>query len=559
MKKSIAIAVLITAVLLLIVACARQEAPAPAPAATPAAGQQQPAAPVATPAPEAGVTVAREGLPIVPELGMITLRGLVSQNVNVTDWNELPALLYLEQLTNIQIEWDSVPDAGFAERRNLLFATGDLPDFVMRAMLSSEMETNLVAAGQIIKLDDLIANYAPNLRALMESNPGLIRNMAFPDGHIYTLPQINYTEGNLINKAWINHVWLDNLGLPMPTTMDELFDTLVAFRDNDANGTGLNNEIPLSESSTGRPMYHLNRLLGAFGFGGNHGVFRQFFDVDDNGQVRVIVMDPDYLAFLEFWHRLWAEDLMDREIFSQERPALVAKITDNRVGFTLAGNNHLWKGANRDYFTQPPALIGPRGHSYWPNVASNVQMTGTFAITSVNPYPEATMRWVDHLYSEEGTALVRFGIEGETWFFNDEGRRELKPHISNCPDGLTQDQAIGRWTFFGGGNVPQFITDAVDASAAQLPEIRAITELLRPNLVPYANIPRLVFTEQEANDISIFGRDIETFIDENIVLFITGEKPLSDFDNFIAELERINIEGFRQILQDAFDRWMALG
>ena len=345
----------------------------------------------------------------------------------------------------------------------------------------------------------------------------------------------------------------------MPTTIDELFNTFVAFRDNDPNRSGLNDAIPLSGARAASPMAHLGRFYGSFGFGGNHGIIANYLDVDDHGQIRLIVSDPYFRPMIEFLHRLWAENLIDREFFSQENSSVIAKIADNRVGFTMQGNNNVWKGANRNDFVQNPPPVGPNGHSFWTAVSAHVTGTGTFVITPVNQHPEATMRWVDHLYSEEGTAMVRFGLEGYTFIFNDEGRRELLPHIQNCPDGLTLDQAIGRWTFFPGGGVPQNIHDAVDASAAQLPEIRAATEVLRPHLIPFTAIPHLKFTEDEARDLAIFGHDIFTYLDENITMFITGERPLSDFDAFLSQLSRLNIDGLLEIYQNSFDRWLRLG
>ena len=67
-----------------------------------------------------------EGFPIVNE--PITLRGMVALNANVKDWNEHPALKRMEELTGIHIEWECVPDAGSTEKRNLAFASDDLPE-----------------------------------------------------------------------------------------------------------------------------------------------------------------------------------------------------------------------------------------------------------------------------------------------------------------------------------------------------------------------------------------------------------------------------------------------
>ena len=202
-----------------------------------------------------------EGFPIVNE--PITLRGMVALNANVKDWNEHPALKRMEELTGIHIEWECVPDAGFTEKRNLAFASDDLPDIILRAKISPQEEMKYAANGQLVALDEYL-DYAPNLSALIEQDDAIRKGITMPDGHIYSCPQLNKTEGNLIHHYWINKTWLDNLGLEAPTTVDELYDVLVAFRDNDPNGNGQKDEIPYCVVGKDYPHRMFYDLLGSW-------------------------------------------------------------------------------------------------------------------------------------------------------------------------------------------------------------------------------------------------------------------------------------------------------
>lgn len=229
-----------------------------------------------------------EGFPIVNE--PITLRGMVALNANVKDWNEHPALKRMEELTGIHIEWECVPDAGFTEKRNLAFASDDLPDIILRAKISPQEEMKYAANGQLVALDEYL-DYAPNLSALIEQDDAIRKGITMPDGHIYSCPQLNKTEGNLIHHYWINKTWLDNLGLEAPTTVDELYDVLVAFRDNDPNGNGQKDEIPYCVVGKDYPHRMFYDLLGSWGFGIN-GVMDSdyafsWLDIDDAGNVRL--------------------------------------------------------------------------------------------------------------------------------------------------------------------------------------------------------------------------------------------------------------------------------
>ena len=72
------------------------------------------------------------------------------------------------------------------------------------------------------------------------------------DGHIYAFPWIEELGAGKENIhsidtfPWINVEWLNNLGLDMPTNAEELKEVLLAFKNDDPNGNGQADEIPLS-------------------------------------------------------------------------------------------------------------------------------------------------------------------------------------------------------------------------------------------------------------------------------------------------------------------------
>ena len=496
-----------------------------------------------------------EGFPIVNE--PITLRGMVALNANVKDWNEHPALKRMEELTGIHIEWECVPDAGFTEKRNLAFASDDLPDIILRAKISPQEEMKYAANGQLVALDEYL-DYAPNLSALIEQDDAIRKGITMPDGHIYSCPQLNKTEGNLIHHYWINKTWLDNLGLEAPTTVDELYDVLVAFRDNDPNGNGQKDEIPYCVVGNDYPHRMFYDLLGSWGFGIN-GVMDSdyafsWLDIDDAGNVRFIGREDKFKNMVEFYNKLWTEGLVDKESYSQDQTQAAAKVNAGQVGFVARAQNTQWMGAAAENYVQCPVLEGPYGDRALINVESNVQMTGVAVITTANKYPEATMRWLDYFYSEEGTVLCRLGIEGESYEVVD-GKYQLLDNIKNNPDGLTLDQALGQWAIFPGGYLPQYITNEVDQSAAQLPETKAANDVVRDYVVPFETVPRVKFTEEESIKLGTYAQDIVNYATENVVKFITGEKSLSEWDAYVAELNNMPVEDYIKINQDAYDRW----
>ena len=69
----------------------------------------------------------------------------------------------------------------------------------------------------------------------------------------------------------------------------------------------------------------------------------------------------------------------------------------------------------------------------------------------------------------------------------------------------------------------------------------------------------LKFTDEEKSTItSVYDGEIKTYLDESLDGFITGKKPLSEFEDFVAQLEKMGIEDILKIYNDAFQRYKAL-
>ena len=130
-----------------------------------------------------------------------------------------------------------------------MMSAGDYPDAIVADYAGgSDVDViNYGSQGVYIQLEELIQQWAPKfLKAVEEQDPRILALSTAPDGHICGLP-MSIPSNDVYNNGFINQVWLDNLGLDMPTTTDEFVEVLRAFKDNDANGNGNpNDEIPLA-------------------------------------------------------------------------------------------------------------------------------------------------------------------------------------------------------------------------------------------------------------------------------------------------------------------------
>ena len=236
--------------------------------------------------------------------------------------DEMELFKRMEELTNVHITWDQIPQAEYDEKKNLLLAAGiDLPDgFFGKFSLNASDLVTYGSQGMLIPLNDLIDQYAPNLKALFEAHPEVKSMVTAPDGNIYSTPYVQQGEdGTIASNMMINVTWLQRLGLEKPTTMEELKTVLTAFRDQDANGNGdPSDEIPMTFKFNGSQR-DIGGLFGAFGYpdtltdDGHHLVL-------DGDKVVFVPTTEGYKAACKYLHEnFFSQGLIDMEGFTMDK------------------------------------------------------------------------------------------------------------------------------------------------------------------------------------------------------------------------------------------------
>lgn len=487
------------------------------------------------------------GFPIVSESIEINMTG--AKKPDQADWNEMIVLQEYAEKTGINVNFEPVPGPGWEEKRNLLLSSGDLPDAFFKAGLSQSDIVTYGSQGVFIPLNDLIDQYAPNIKAMFDEYPEIKKSVTAPDGNIYVLPQaVNYLAPR-IEKPWINKTWLDNLGLEVPTTTDEYYQALKAFVEEDPNGNGQADE--LGYSGPPRLPRFFEIIRGSFGLG-NAGYQSGNFDLDSDGNVRFYPIEEGYKQMLEYSKKMYEDGLIDEEIFVQNNN-WVGKGQQGIVGSFIA-NNSLTMGDKVDDYVAMDALEGPNGDTLYSPVKPMVQVQGTFAITSENDYPAETIRWVDYFYGKEGSKMIRMGIEGETYEVKDNGELAYLDKILNNPDGMSFDQAIGQYTMWTGGNMPHFIYQESDLTGNSHPAALEGAEILKDN-IPEDPWPPLLLTTEEQQRIAGIQTDIDTYVQEMSAKFVAGSEPLSNWDEYVSTIEQMGVEDYIEVMQAAYTRY----
>lgn len=470
------------------------------------------------------------------------------------DWNDVLVLNEYENMTNMDIEWEQVPTDGLDEKRNLALSSDTLPDAFYGSYLPVSDLLKYGQQGTLIPLNDLIDEYAPNLKEIFEENPDIEKGVTFPDGNIYSMPTIYSPDfqSNLIGaKPWFNKEWLDELDMDNPETTDELYEYLKAVKETDLNGSGEDDEIPLGSVDMSRIIHW---IAGAFGVGNKGNVLNPLLDEDpETEELRFYPISDDYKEMLEFLNKLYSEELIEQNIFSIETDQFMANGADELYGATQFFNPiELFGEEAGEKFVGGNALEGPDGDKMYTGVTSPVNEMGTFAITSDNEHSAATMRWIDYFYGDEGAKFFNMGVEGETYEETDDGP-ELKDEITDNDDGLTTTQAMAEYLIAPGGGHPGIIKeDYFNGSEASSEDLDAADDL--ESDLPDEIWPTFTYTEEESKELESL-EDISKYVEEMQDKFIAGEESFEEWDNYIDELEKMGLEDFMEIQEAALERY----
>ena len=491
------------------------------------------------------------GLPIVKQKETYTFayqRNNLSQN-SMTDKE---AVKRAERETNIQINWMEIPVAGWTERLNILFASSDLPDAIIRPVQDIMMQ-NL---SQMADLTDLIDPYSPILSEFLNTRPDVRSMITAPDGRIYSFPG---GVENLWSKTndclFINKTWLDALKLPVPSTTEEFYNTLKAFRDNDMNGNGnRNDEIPFSFCQANDPS-SMKSMFGSFGILDNPEHLQVI-----NGVVTFTPARPEFLEALRYFNKLYSENLIDPEAFSQSYQQYLAKGKESRMlyGSFIVNIHTDVCGGDRinDYIPVAP-LKGPSGIQLWNRFRGAGLALTSFTITNKCRNPETLVRWYDYLHSSfEILMLWQLGPENYAWDRDSAGR--WRNSMINVPQGSSFQEywytmSVGSTgpqcpQIFDFNNVNTRSLEGDDNTIGKLAS-QALQEAFLSDVLPQGLEDPVVI-----QDRAIMFADIDTYIRNFIATSVMQGVTDAQWNEHLRNTERMNIPRYVQSYQALYDR-----
>ena len=390
----------------------------------------------------------------------------------------------------------------------------------------------------------------PNLMKAFEEMPALKATATSADGHIYSLPSRMPSRPVACNVPVINVQWLENLGLAMPTNIEELEKVLLAFKEQDANGNGdPNDEIPYT--SIGFDI----SFLVPFGINDPNGTG---YVVNADGSASYVYTSEAYKEGLKWMNKLYNMGVVDNEIFTQDQTIRDAKCDDPvaaKVGFAYAWSyDAIFKRWMKEYQVMEP-VAGPDGVRYAHGDLNGVSSikSNQLCITTACEDPVTVLKWADKFYTGEASIQNFWGGLGEVTTANADGTYTL----NNPPEGISADSWYWDRSLRDFG--PKYSSLEFDKKIILDPtQGDGLKVAMDANTAKYVTpcFPELKFTSEEYEELSFIKTDIDAYIETTRAKWITEGGIDAEWDAFVKQLDAMGLQDMNAIYMGAYARYV---
>lgn len=490
------------------------------------------------------------------------------QSFNVSaleNWYDALWVKELESRLNIKFEFISVNSTdSYDNVVNLNIAGGDYPDIISwnwgnySGGIEAAIEDELIIPFTMAELKEKVPNYYN----LITGNEYINRALSLTDGTIAAFCHVEEsTARNAYSGYALRKDWLDRLGLAVPTTIDELYNVLVAFKTQDANGNGdPNDEIPMSDRSS----LNLIKELGAA-----WGLVYNYPQLDPvTGEVTYWTEINDGQNFRDFaltMHKWYTEGLIDPSFTSNTQTEINSNVTSDIQGFWHTNTNRfpgyytLLKDTVAPYADSAAVKLEPlprfpyqytedgadaKHYTMATNLKNYVAAQEANVITSAakeHGVVDKILELFNYMYSEEGTTLISWGVEGVSFEYDANGNKVWKEAVLNNEGGLSSD-AVQQYCIPTRGEFPKIMDlqawMTVDCSNEDAQRELDFNYGADKDLI----IPSILLTGEDSETYTRIMNDVNTAIAETFLAVIIGNKDEAAIDELFVTIDKMGLQ-----------------
>lgn len=498
----------------------------------------------------------------------------------ITDYEDNYLTKLLEETLDCELEMMLLPsdEAELNTKLGLMVTSPEqLPD-VLIAPLGNDVIYEYGKKGVFQDLTSYVnENDMPYFFEIQEEDRNhMIHSMKMADGKIYSLASYEPAEWNMSPyRMYINKVWLEKVGMEIPTTTDELYEVLKAFVAQDPNGNGVADEMAIYGNANGWGQNTMVALMNSFIYYNP----QYMLALDDAGEKVIAPFTMDaYKDGLIYLNKLYEEGLVEPGFYTDDSNQVKAVLNNedaNLVGMISIGSHGTWTSTatNKNFLEMEmmPPLAGPKGVAYTPYVILDPKQT--FFVTSKCENVDLAIELADLFYESDVSITARYGEKGVDWT-DDPAVCDEYTHativlgVNDSVDiaiynNIWPNQSDKYWKNINPRYAPKGflgVTTIEDNLKANF-KTNPATQTTPDNLKYYYGkwpeniLPNLKFTEEEIERSSEPNALVTSYVKQSMAEFITGVRDVEkDWDAYLKEMEMIGLQEWIDCAQAAYDR-----
>lgn len=488
-------------------------------------------------------------------------------------WDEF---LSVTEKFGISIEWEVIPaDQYEITVQTRLAAGNDLPDFMCITPLDNITAAKMGANGTLLPINKIIDEYSDGTaKDLLDGDFAFVRKLTTaPDGNMYWLGDASVTLYADGTPGWdfqvsnIRKDWLDRLNLAVPTTSEEFFDVMKAFRDNDANGNGAADEVMNLDTVS------FNNVVAQWYGLAAVNMYQGLTTVDlSTGEVVTPWYQDGLVPYFEFIQKCTEEGIFEPDLIDASWEVFYSYVSSDRLGAinTYATQNYYesMTGNPDAYYIPFGPVSGEEGITPYLTVVPYMNFGGKFAFTKGCEDLEAAGRFLDMLCSSD-FRNVNAGIEGVNYEWVDGVRVGLLEGVDTQI--LADNKTATGGNIWGSniyGTLPRLTGIEVAPKEVSIENLKKTVapektdflenmknyEYIYPDSTsPFYALP----TEEQTKERELILGDILTYSIEAATKLSTGQTSIDELDSIIATLKELGLDRLIEIDQDLYDRYVA--
>lgn len=463
----------------------------------------------------------------------------------MADFNDNLAAKTAQELTNVHIDFQAISFMSQEEQFNLMVASNDYPDIIQGFGDNyTKGIDNAIDEDIILDLTDILADYAPHYTYLREHNAEIEKSTTTDTGRVgsfYFL--IGDADLGPRQGLFIRQDWLEAQNLDVPTTYDEMHEVLMTLKD------AYNPKSALLMTQYG--FFSNAALLGGYDVG------TAFYN--ENGTVKYGPIEDGFHDYLEMIHQWYEDGLISSDFSTISDMTLMfdpSDITNSNCAVWNANyrGDDSWKDNATDASFTPLAIadmtktgteqihVGGRG--------SNVNRSGCVVSTACAD-PETAVAWIDWWYSEDATMLSSYGIEGETFEYNEDGQPLYTDMVLDNPLGSARAMRNVYTGMSFSFRVYRVVASGYD-NGYDIQD-RGTWDSNRDNEWDISTF--VARTAEEGEEYASVMSDIETYVQENLPKFLNGDRDLAEWDTYVQDIKNMGIDKALEIQSTCVERY----